>query len=96
MSRHVATLVEQGMVQRVADEADGRASRLLVTDAGRAALETLRREREGHLEQVTAGWDPADLATLTRLFGRLLDDLTASLPGATDPTRPPDPARETR
>src|SRR3712207_4445052 len=32
VSRHEATLVEQGLVQRVADEADGRASRLLVTD----------------------------------------------------------------
>src|SRR5215218_9982020 len=49
VSRHVGTLVEQGLVRRVADEADGRASRLLVTEAGHAALEALRRERETHL-----------------------------------------------
>src|SRR5918997_1903039 len=65
VSRHVGTLVEQGLVQRVADEADGRASRLVVTDAGHAALESLRREREAHLRHVTAAWDDADLAALT-------------------------------
>ena len=84
VSRHVASLIEQGLVQRVADETDGRASRLIVTDAGRAALEQVRAEREAHLARVTADWSTADLTTLTRLFGRLLDDLAASLP--TEPT----------
>jgi DNA-binding MarR family transcriptional regulator len=99
VSRHVATLVEQGLVRRVADESDGRASRLHVTDEGHAALETLRRERENHLAQVTAGWDADDLATLTTLFGRLLEDITASLPRNPDVpagTFPIDPAREIR
>src|SRR4051812_14320414 len=97
VSRHVAALVEQGLVRRIADETDGRASRLVVTDAGHAALESLRQERERHLERVTAGWDEADLATLTGLFGRLLDDLAATLPGT--PESGPsstDPAREIR
>ena len=85
------TLVEQGLVRRVADESDGRASRLLVTDDGHAALEALRREREAHLERVTADWSAADLAALTTLFGRLLDDLAASAarrPDAGAPHRP--------
>src|SRR5215218_804680 len=73
VSRHVAALVEQGLVRRVADESDGRASRLHVTDAGHAALEALGREREHHLSQVTAAWDAQDLAVLTTLLGRLLD-----------------------
>jgi DNA-binding MarR family transcriptional regulator len=80
VSRHVAALVEQGFVRRVADEADGRASRLVVTDAGLAALDTLRGEREGVLDRVTADWSPADLSTFTSLFGRLIDDLSAHLP----------------
>ena len=80
VSRHVAALIEQGLVHRVADETDGRASRLVVTDEGLLTLETLRNEREAHLARVTAGWPTADLAALTHLFGRLLDDLTASLP----------------
>jgi len=80
VSRHVAALIEQGLVRRIADETDGRASRLVVTDAGRTAMAQVRAEREAHLARVTADWSAADLATLTRLFGRLLDDLTASLP----------------
>jgi DNA-binding MarR family transcriptional regulator len=81
VSRHVAALVEDGLVRRVADEADGRASRLVVTAAGLAAMETLRHERERLLERVTAGWSTADLTALTTLFGRLVDDLAAHLPG---------------
>ena len=86
VSRHVAALVEQGLVRRVPDESDGRASRLVVTDTGRTALARIRAEREAHLAQVTADWPAADLAALTRLFGRFLDDLTARLP--TDPATP--------
>jgi DNA-binding MarR family transcriptional regulator len=93
VSRHVAALVERGLVLRVADESDGRASRLVVTDAGHAALESLRRERESHLARVTAGWSSADLATFTTLFGRLLDDLSTTAPGS-DADGPTDIPRE--
>ena len=82
VSRHVAALVDQGLVRRIADESDGRASRLVVTDEGHAALETLRQERESHLERVTAAWSDDELATFTTLFGRLLDDLAAALPAS--------------
>ncbi|PRY52198.1 MarR family transcriptional regulator [Geodermatophilus tzadiensis] len=91
VSRHVAALVEQGLVQRVADETDGRATRLVVTDAGRAAVERLREERTAHLAAVTAGWSDDDLAVLTDLFGRLLDDLTAALPADSRLAFPPAP-----
>jgi DNA-binding MarR family transcriptional regulator len=93
VSRHVASLVDQGLVRRVADESDGRASRLVITDAGHSALQDLCTEREARLKQVTAGWDPADLATFTHLFGRFIDDMEKSLPGspacAPDSTVPP-------
>jgi DNA-binding MarR family transcriptional regulator len=81
VSRHVAALVERGLVQRVADESDGRASRLHVTDAGHAALDAFRRDRESHFAHVTAGWDDADLTTLTTLLGRFLDDMSSTTPG---------------
>jgi DNA-binding MarR family transcriptional regulator len=87
VSRHVAVLIEQGLVHRVPDETDGRASRLVVTAAGHRALEQVRTEREAHLARVTAAWTPEELATLTTLFGRLVDDLAASLP--TDPAASP-------
>jgi DNA-binding MarR family transcriptional regulator len=82
VSRHVASLVEQGLVRRVPDENDGRASRLVTTDAGRAALQGLCAERESRLDQATATWEDTDLATFTRLLGRLVDDLESSLTAA--------------
>ncbi|MCW2699817.1 MAG: Transcriptional regulator, MarR family [Blastococcus sp.] len=85
VSRHVAALVEQKLVERVADASDGRASRLVVTDAGHAALEALRRDREALLERATADWSEAELATLGHLFGRLVDDLAATLPTSDAP-----------
>ena len=80
----------------MADESDGRASRLHVTETGHEALEFLRREREAHLAQVTSDWDAGDLTALTTLFGPFLDDMTACLPGGLDAGAPIDPARETR
>jgi len=81
VSRHVAALVDEGLVQRVADEADGRATRLVVTDAGHAVLEQLGRDRAAVVQRVTTDWREGDLATFTGLLGRFLDDLAAALPG---------------
>ena len=81
VSRHVAALVDEGLVRRVADESDGRATRLVVTDAGLAALEQLGRDRAAFLERVTTRWPADDLATFTGLLDRFLDDLAAALPG---------------
>jgi DNA-binding MarR family transcriptional regulator len=95
VSRHVATLVEHGLVRRVADETDGRASRLVVTEDGHAALASLRTEREAVLARVTADWDDTDLTALTGLFGRFVEDLSTALPSDADVTALPTP-RETR
>lgn len=87
VSRHVAVLVEEGLVRRVADESDGRATRLVVTDAGRAAHDQMRRDAAAVLDRVTAGWDDSDLVGFTDLLGRFLDDLAGALPG--DAASPP-------
>jgi DNA-binding MarR family transcriptional regulator len=81
VSRHVAALVDEGLVRRVPDESDGRATRLVVTEAGHAALGQLGQDRAAVLQRVTAAWDDGDLATFTGLLGRFLDDLAAALPG---------------
>jgi DNA-binding MarR family transcriptional regulator len=97
VSRHVTLLVERGLVLRVADESDGRASRLVLTDAGRAQLEQLRGERVAYLRTVTADWTHEELGTFTTLFDRLLDGIAATLPGVPDDgTATTDTSRENR
>ena len=80
VSRHVTLLVDRGLVRRVADAQDGRASRLVVTPAGAAVVEQLRQERNRLLGQVTADWAPDELASFTRQLHRFVRDLTDHLP----------------
>ena len=80
VSRHVTLLVERGLVRRVADELDGRASRLVVTPAGEAVMEAMRHERDAMLEQVTHSWTPQELETFTRLLRRFVQGFTDQLP----------------
>jgi DNA-binding MarR family transcriptional regulator len=89
VSRHVALLVERGLVRRVPDEHDGRASRLVLTDGGHAELAHLRTEREAYLQQVVDAWTDAELDTFTALFQRLLDGISDTLPS--DPMTTPAP-----
>src|SRR3712207_313260 len=86
VSRHVALLVERGLVTRVADESDGRASRLVLTDAGSAELDALRAQRVAYLRTVTAAWTDDELETFTTLFDRLLDGIATTLPGESAPS----------
>jgi DNA-binding MarR family transcriptional regulator len=76
----VTLLVERGLVRRAADELDGRASRLVVTPAGEAELETMRQERDRLLDQVTADWAPQELDAFTRQLHRFVQGLTDHLP----------------
>lgn len=92
VSRHVALLVERGLVRRVADATDGRASRLVVTDDGEAVLETMRREREALFEQVTGDWSAEQLSTFTGLLHRFVEDLTDHLPVLAAAAAPGTPA----
>ncbi|MGY1855341.1 MarR family winged helix-turn-helix transcriptional regulator [Modestobacter sp. SYSU DS0290] len=80
VSRHVTLLVDTGLVRRVADEQDGRVSRLVITPAGEAVLDQLRQERDALLTEVTADWAPGELAGFTAQLRRFVQDLTDHLP----------------
>jgi DNA-binding MarR family transcriptional regulator len=80
VSRHVTLLVDRGLVRRVADEQDGRASLLVVTPAGEAEVEKMRQERDSMLARVTADWTADELATFTRQLRRFVRDLSECLP----------------
>jgi DNA-binding MarR family transcriptional regulator len=74
ISRQVATLVARGLLQRQADQHDGRASLLAVTDAGQAAIDRHERGRLAFFDSVFEGWDDAEM----RQFARQLERFTAA------------------
>ncbi len=71
VSRQVAQLVALDLVERQADPADGRATLLVATAAGRQTYDSMFRRREQAFANLLAGWSPDDVATLATLLHRL-------------------------
>jgi DNA-binding MarR family transcriptional regulator len=75
VSRQVRSLVERGLVARYPDPEDRRGTLLTATDAGRAAFQEYRRQRDAQLADLIKGWSSQDRADLIRLMGRLNDHI---------------------
>jgi DNA-binding MarR family transcriptional regulator len=78
VSRQIAALVRDGLVERQADPDDGRATLLVPTDKANDVLaehDDLRRRRFG---QMLREWDEHDLDTFSRLLHRFTDDFTTA------------------
>lgn len=82
VSRHVRTLEASGHLAVRPDEHDGRAQRVVLTDAGHDAIAHVVRNRCEAVENAVSHWDPADRARLGTLLHRLAGDL-ARTPAAT-------------
>jgi len=74
VSRQVAALVSRGLLERQADQLDGRASLLAVTGAGRAAIAEHERGRQAFFDEVLTGWSADEL----RQFGQQMERFTAA------------------
>src|SRR6266540_3876202 len=74
-SRQVQQLERTGLVGRVGDPADRRASLLELTAEGNRVLARMRQARRASLAQVLGGWSRADRRTLAAMLTRLVDDL---------------------
>jgi DNA-binding MarR family transcriptional regulator len=74
VSRQVAALVGRGVLERRADQLDGRACLLAVTDAGRAAIAEHERGRQAFFDEVLTGWNAAEL----RQFAQQMERFTAA------------------
>lgn len=91
-SRAVATLENEGLVERSPDPDDARACRIQLTDAGRAQLSS----REDHVVQLVAGafadWSPEQVEQSVQMLYRLeegvLDWIGVSEQEATSETQP--------
>lgn len=67
MTRQVDALVAAGLLDKLADPADGRVARVRLTTAGRRALDRSRSLRTAYLVQRLAALTPAERARLTEL-----------------------------
>jgi DNA-binding MarR family transcriptional regulator len=78
VSRQVAALVKEGLLERQADPEDGRASILALTPKADAVLADHDRVRLEHFARVLDGWSDSDL----RRFATLLRRFNAAYEGA--------------
>jgi DNA-binding MarR family transcriptional regulator len=79
VSRSVAALVNHGLVDRVPDPADKRASILAVTPVGRQALAEARDWFEGVLTRALEEWREEEIDVLSASLGRFVTDLDGAL-----------------
>jgi len=75
VSRQLRQLADLGMISRRSDDDDGRASRIGLTEEGRAGLAAVRAARVAMLKEVFSSWEVQDQQTLLTLLDRLFDSL---------------------
>lgn len=80
VSRQIAALVRDGLVERRADPVDGRASVLVPTEAGIEVLEEQRRRLGLALARVVQQWAPEDVDKFLDLLDRFVADHERHLP----------------
>jgi DNA-binding MarR family transcriptional regulator len=79
VSRQAAQLVKAGLARREADPADGRASRLAVTEAGLSACRRLREARHALLSDALSGWPAERVTAFADLFAEFNSSVEALL-----------------
>ncbi|ONI81852.1 MarR family transcriptional regulator [Saccharothrix sp. ALI-22-I] len=80
VSRQVATLVKDGLVERRADPEDGRASVLAVTEAGARLLQERRTQRNVVLARLFTDWSTQEWDQFIEYFERFVGDYEKALP----------------
>jgi DNA-binding MarR family transcriptional regulator len=74
VSRQVAALVRDGLLERRADPDDGRASLLVLTPKADALLAEHEQVRLAYFAQMLADWDEKDLRTFAAMLDRFTTD----------------------
>lgn len=84
ISRQSSSLVQHGLVERLADPGDGRACLLAPTREGLRVFEENRKQMNKWLATVMAEWPDEDRRTLNQLLDRLTADIQAKTPQMAD------------
>jgi DNA-binding MarR family transcriptional regulator len=78
-SRLVRTLETAGLVDRAPDPDDGRASRIVLTEAGNARLDEFHSRRKELLTRAMRDWKKSDKETFATLMSRFADGVIRSV-----------------
>ena len=78
-SRHVAQLVAEGLVTRVADPDDGRAVLLVLTDDGRAKVADIAESRRRLVGRTVEDWSDDDFTDFVSKLTRFVDAVESQL-----------------
>ena len=70
VSRLAASTVDDGLLERVASQTDGRSITLRLTPRGREALAGSRHQQRRAFEYITSDWDDQDRVQFARLLHR--------------------------
>ena len=77
MTRTLACLEREGLIERTRDPADGRSSLVAISEGGRERLARLRRRKSAYLARRLRKLDPEEVETLARaaaLLERMRED----------------------
>ncbi|MEW2546637.1 MarR family transcriptional regulator [Streptomyces sp. NPDC047002] len=88
VTRHVQGLERRGLVHRIADPHDRRASLIEPTGEGAEAANRYAVSMIGWFTEAIADWSEQDRRDLGRLLARLADDVTARLATLDERPRP--------
>jgi DNA-binding MarR family transcriptional regulator len=91
VTRQVAPLVENGLVERVPNPADGRAVLLDLSPRGRARLDELRRSRGDLMREMLSDWPDEEREAFTDLLTKFNLSMRAYR-ATTEPAEPAEPA----
>ncbi len=72
-SKLVAAAVAEGLVRRVADQADGRRSLLVLTEYGQDLLARAHRRRRESFDAAMSGWTATERTEFARLLHRFVE-----------------------
>lgn len=78
VSRQVAALVKEGLVERRADPEDGRATLLVLTERADAVLRAHDKTRNDYFADMLADWSERELRQFAGLLGRFTHDYEAA------------------
>lgn len=71
-SKLVAAAVADNLIRRVADQADGRRSVLVLTERGREVLERSHARRRAAFDTAMTGWTAGERSEFARLLDRFV------------------------